>query len=219
MTTNLAADIRNLSEVVHEEGIVVSRDGAALVVRTSSGTYDARRAASCLLAPAKGDTVLIALSARGSVWVLSVLDRAEEGGATRLEVDGDLEVRVGQGRFTVAAQHGLGLVSGDDLEMVAGSFKLHAVDAAVVFDRLTALGKHVRSELGKVKLIASTFDSVLDRFSQRVQASYRTVEKLDKVKAGQIDYAADRTTSIRGQNTLMTAKQLVKVDGEQIHFG
>jgi len=57
------------------------------------------------------------------------------------------------------------------------------------------------------------------RFSQRVKNAYRRVEGMDQLRAQHIDHAADKTMSLRGENTLMTAKQLVKVDGEQIHMG
>ena len=68
-------------------------------------------------------------------------------------------------------------------------------------------------------LVTETLDSVLDRFSQRVKRSYRTVEETDQLKAERIDYTASSTMSLHGENALVTAEQLVKVDGEQIHLG
>ena len=47
----------------------------------------------------------------------------------------------------------------------------------------------------------------------------RTVEELDHVRAEQIDYAAKKTMSLHGDNAIVTANELVKVDGEQIHVG
>jgi hypothetical protein len=39
------------------------------------------------------------------------------------------------------------------------------------------------------------------------------------VRARQIDYVAEKNVSVRGHNTLLTAEQLVKLDGEQVHLG
>ena len=60
-------------------------------------------------------------------------------------------------------------------------------------------------------------DPARDDFWNRLAS--RTVEGLDQVKAEQIDYAAQKTASMRGENTLVTAEELVKVDGAQIHVG
>ncbi len=45
------------------------------------------------------------------------------------------------------------------------------------------------------------------------------MEELDQVKAEHIDYAASASMSLHAQNALVTAEELVKVDGEQIHVG
>jgi hypothetical protein len=39
------------------------------------------------------------------------------------------------------------------------------------------------------------------------------------VRAGQIDMQASRTLRLHAKNTLVTSKELVKVDAEQIHMG
>ena len=48
-------------------------DGADFVIETSAGEQHARRATSCLLEPAPGDSVLVALVSRGTSYVLAVL--------------------------------------------------------------------------------------------------------------------------------------------------
>jgi len=63
------------------------------------------------------------------------------------------------------------------------------------------------------------FDSVVERLSQRVRRSYRKVEELEQVHAQQLDYVATKNVSVRGHNTLLTAEELVKLDGEQVHLG
>ena len=60
---------------------------------------------------------------------------------------------------------------------------------------------------------------MLERLSQRVKRSYRTVDELDQLHARQLDYKVDKTMSLRAANALLTAEQLVKVDGGQIHLG
>ena len=203
---------------IDQELGTVLRTEPELWVSTGAGHFRARRAVSCLLCPRDGDRVIVATSGRGDSWVLAVLERPSSGEA-EISVDGDLAIRAPKGRVTLAAQHGVGLVSAGEVEIAAGRFELMAREADVVLDQLSYVGELVRGELGKLKLFARTFDSVLERFSQRVKRSYRTVEEHDQVRAEQIDYRAEKTMCLRAENALATARELVKVDGEQIHLG
>jgi hypothetical protein len=206
------------SQAVQEVGVVRRSKDGAFAVATDGGEVTCRRATSCLVNPEADDTVLVATTKAGRAWILAVLER-EEGSKTELVADGDLDVRLRRGKFTVAANEGVGIVSGEEVNVVSGRFNLNAVDGSVALQRLTYVGRFVQSEVEKIRSLAGTFDSILDRFSQRVKRSFRTVEELDQVKARQVSYRAEKTMSLQGGNTLMTAEKLVKVDGEQIHLG
>src|SRR5262245_43824369 len=70
--TNLARRLEgnNASQL---DGTVVRTKGEQFVVRTTRGEYAARRAVSCLVEPACGDVVLLAVTAWGTYYVLAVL--------------------------------------------------------------------------------------------------------------------------------------------------
>jgi hypothetical protein len=70
-----------------------------------------------------------------------------------------------------------------------------------------------------MKLIGRFFHSMIDSISQKVKRSYRVVEDIDHVRSSQIDYRASKNMSLRGQNALINAEELVKIDGDQIHLG
>ncbi|MRG90395.1 DUF3540 domain-containing protein [Polyangium spumosum] len=214
---NLARKLEH-RQVSQDVGEVVRVEGDVFVVRTDGGNYRARRAKSCLLAPEVDDTVLLVVIEGQAAYVLAVLER-EDGATSRIVLDGDVELKAPSGRIGMAAQEGIGLVSGKEVSVVSGSVEIRSVSGNVVLERLSLLGTLVSAELGKVKLFAGVVDSALERLSQKVKRSYRTVEEVDQVRAERIDYAAQKNMSLRGDNTLITAEQLVKVDGEQIHLG
>ena len=81
------------------------------------------------------------------------------------------------------------------------------------------MGQWVQGEIGKLKVLAVSVDSVVTRVSERVARSYRTVDEIDQVKAGQIDYTAKEQIRMHAKNTIVTSDNLVKVYGDQIHFG
>ncbi len=208
---NVARKIE-VKAVFQEFGDIAAVDGELLTVRTALAEVSARRAASCLLAPAVGDRVLVATEERGNAFVLAVLEQREPG-ATTIAVDGDLNLRSIHGKVTVAAQEGIDLVAASVLRLASSVLEVNA------FEAMHVVGGAVQAELDKVKLLARTCDAFYERVSQRAKRSFRVVEELDQVKARHIDYAAAGTAHLRGENALVSAHDLVKLNAEQIHVG
>jgi hypothetical protein len=48
---------------------------------------------------------------------------------------------------------------------------------------------------------------------------FRFVEEIDQTRAGTVDLRAQNLMAIRGENAVISARVLAKVDGEQIHIG
>ena len=67
--------------------------------------------------PREGDLVEIAVTQAGTCYVLAVLERDGEG-ATRLSVDGDLDIHVPSGRLRMSADAGVDMVS-DEVNVTA----------------------------------------------------------------------------------------------------
>ncbi len=210
---------REVDHVVEETGRVLAlREDGAVVVRCSSGEHEAQRAVSCLVAAEVDDVVLVVRTPLEGAFVLAVLRRDPSVG-TRVAIAGDLDVQLASGRFRVAAQEGVDLLSARDVTVAASGVRVNATEGHVVLKGLSFLSEAVRAEIDRVKLVAQSFDSVLERFSQRVQRSYRTIEETDHVHAQRIDYTADKTMSLHAEHALLTADELVKLDAEQIHVG
>jgi hypothetical protein len=216
---NLARKQQHDPEVSQTLGTVIGAEGGALVIETETRELRAKRATSCLLEPAPGDVVLVADVGDGRhAYVLAVLER-EAGAPGHLVADGDLAIKLSAGALDVVTANGVRLVSRQEVSVVSGAFRVNAVDGSVVLERLSFLGKLVRAEVGKAKVFGETLDSLLERVSQRVKRSYRMVEELDHVRAEQIDYAAQKRLGLHGENAVISAECLAKVEGDQIHLG
>jgi hypothetical protein len=48
---------------------------------------------------------------------------------------------------------------------------------------------------------------------------YRFVGELDQLRARHLDYRAAETAQIKGDTTVVSARQVVKIDGEQVQIG
>ena len=217
MNGNLARKLDEL-EAYQVMGTVVHAEPGLFIVRTGRGDMRARRATSCLVEPRIDDFVLVAGAPSGAAWVLAVLER-EAGAGASLACDGDLEIKVPEGRVRVASKEGIDLVSQKDVSVLADGVRVHAATGSVVMDSLSYLGGLVRSEIGKLRHEGGIVERVVERVSERVKRSFRKVEEVDQVRAERIDYSAKQVMSLRAENAIVTAEELVKMDGEQIHLG
>ncbi|MBI3068818.1 MAG: DUF3540 domain-containing protein [Betaproteobacteria bacterium] len=213
---DLAMKLEALS-VIQEYGTVVAA-GENVKVRSASGVRSANVAASCLLQPALGDRVLTAAERGGECYVLAVLKRTHAI-ANAIRFTGDTSLIVDGGRLRTSARDGVEVATAGEIALNAGSIAMNALAADVAVERLSFAGTLLQAGIEKIKLVAGTFDSVLERFYQRVARSIRRVDEIDQVKAGQIDYEAEKNLALHAKYTLVTAEELVKMDGEQIHVG
>ena len=181
-------------------GLVTACAAGRFSVTRGGRRATGRRAASCLLEPALGDTVACLLVAPDEVWVLAVLQR-EEGVANVLRCEGPL---------TLAAP---------ELALETGAFSLRAGQARVTTDDAQFIGKNLRVIGTVVKVVGSVLSTVFERVSHFSRNHLRTTEGLDRVHATHVECEADQLARISGQHLLLNGQDLVKARGSQIHFG
>ncbi|APR77369.1 Hypothetical protein A7982_02716 [Minicystis rosea] len=203
-------------ETTLEAGCVERIADDMIEVQLAGGMCRARRAKSCLVAPELGDRVLCAIAA-DDAYVLAVL-AGREAAPTLLAADGDLQIRARGGRVSVSGSEGVALV-GNEVSVNAGEVNVHAPKGSVAIDELGFFGRVIQAQVAKVTLAAKEIDSVAERLSQRVKRVFRFVEEIDQTRAGTIDMRAQNLVGIRGENAVISARVLAKVDGEQIHIG
>ncbi|HET7922347.1 MAG TPA: DUF3540 domain-containing protein [Gammaproteobacteria bacterium] len=183
----------------------------------AAGTLTARRAASCLLMPAAGDTVLATCVADGSWVVLAVLVRGAADPIVSLPADALL--RTEAGGLTLAAQTSLALAGGERVSVVSPALEVHAEQANGSFSVLRAAAGLVETTASRIRSIADYFETVADTLRQRAGSMYREVKDLDHLKAGQVNYRAETVFNIRGKHSVLSAEGEVKIDGTRVHLG
>lgn len=200
-----------------EAGTVERILSGMVEVRHGAGTSQARRAKSCLVAPEVGDKVLCAFAPGGS-FVLAVLE-GREGVPTRLAAEGNLHIQSRDGRVAISSREGVDIVSGGAVAMTSTELHVRAGKGSIAVDELGFFGKLLRAEVAKIALAAQEVDTVLTRLTQRAKRVFRFVEEIDQTRAGTVDLRAQNLVAIRGENAVISARVLAKLDGEQIHLG
>ncbi len=205
-------------DLYQDYGTVSSDEKNNLLVRSDFGVYKAQRAVSCLIEPETGDMVLFCTADGDNAYILAVLERGK-GTAATISVDGDLKLLLDAGRFSIDARDGVGLASAGKISMTSAELDVQALSADLTVQNTSITGTILQASLEKIKLFAGSFDSLLDRIYQRVKRSYRFVEETDQMRAENIDHRAEKLLNLRGKNAVINARELVKLDGEQIHVG
>ncbi|WP_446469174.1 DUF3540 domain-containing protein [Xenorhabdus stockiae] len=183
-------------------GQVISRlqDGSLMVESHNRG-WHCRRAASCLLTPELGDTVLLT-KVEGQLWVLAILERPEKQQSAEISVPGDL---------TIAPQGNLHLNS-EGLHIDANDGQCH-------IKKMQYTGESLSAWVSVTQLIGNKLESVWQTVTQLSHRLFRHTTQTEQVRAGQLDIQAENYLRLHAQNTMMSAKAITKIDAEQIHIG
>ncbi|WP_432729322.1 DUF3540 domain-containing protein [Variovorax sp. W6] len=173
------------------------------VVASGDLKLRARRAASCLLEPAAGDSVACLRIAPDEVWVMAVLQR-EEGTVNVVNCEGgDMRIAAEGGRIELAAE---------ELDIATQRTRLATDSADVVGRQLSVVGT-------SLKLVGSVLSSVMDRVQHFSRHYLRTTDGIDRVSATHVECEAQQLMRLEGEHTLVNGRELVKARGAQIHFG
>lgn len=204
---------------VHLLGRVVARgDDGRYRVDCDGRPWTARRAASCLLAPEVGDEVLISGPDAARVYLIAVIAQADPGRA-RLELAGGAALKAADGDLALQSARAIHLRGGSAVRVDTGELELRARDVRCVADRIRYVAAELQATVGTTRLVGKSYEAVLDRMTLMSRISFRTVEEIEQVRAGTLDYQAEQAARVHASYTLVTGGELVKVDAKQIHMG
>lgn len=187
-------------------------------VRCHTQDLRVRCAASCLLAPEVGDTVLVCGPNPAQAYLIAVIAQASPA-ASRIEVQGDLALSSRAGSITVQAARELNLKGASHVALDGDLLTANAAHARLALQDTEFLAVGVRATVTSLRLVGRACEVVMDRISHLAQHIFRLAERVEQVRAGQIDYQADQTARVHARQTLVTGRDIVKVDADQIHMG
>lgn len=199
-----------------EYGRVMSAASGRFLVETSFAKVEAVRAVSCLVEPASGDKVLLAVDLSGGAWVLSVLESA---GAVNLSVDGDARLSARGGSLTIASDRDVSLACPGALSAVSGEVSVHAASGSAVMEKASFVGRTLKTQFKRVRQAAASVDQAFRRFTQRSQESSRFVKEHDEVQAGSQRVLVEDLCALHAKNHSMMAEEHVVINADQIHMG
>jgi hypothetical protein len=168
--------------------------------------------------PGLGDLALISGPVPEQTYLIAIIRQADASVA-RLEVAGDLLMASSSGDVTMSAAGSVALKGGQSLNLDSEGLALRTRHAQLTVDDLDYLGVRANAAVGHATLLLHAFEVVADRISQVARSVFRLTRETEQLRAGHLDCQAEHTARLHADNTLVTGKNLVKVDADQIHMG
>ena len=204
---------------VNALGVVSSvLPGGIYSVESEGHVLRCLRAASCLLRPEIGDTVLVNGPDERRLYLTAVAEQANAG-AAHIEVEGDLTLASRLGAVNVESPTLLNLRARQATTIGGPQLQIDADEARCRIGRLDYSGEEARVAVFGIRVIGRLYEAVVDRLVHLSKSAFRMTEGMDQVHAGQLDYRATEMARLHGKNTVITARDLIKTDAKQIHMG
>lgn len=195
-------------EILLVTGTITQTAADGLLVDLGEGPLPARRAASCLLAPEAGDTVLVSALPEGRRYVLAVLERACHAPATLPFPDG-VRVESGAEVFITAA---------DAIALSSATTHVTAADLQVDATKIECRTSLVAVLAHTVRTMGEQLETIWARCIARLGSSVRLVQEHDETQAASVRVLTETSHVIQAETIVHSAEKSVKIDGDPIHL-
>ncbi|PHM73429.1 DUF3540 domain-containing protein [Xenorhabdus kozodoii] len=178
----------------------ILQGGSFMAESNNHRGWHCRQAASCLLTPSMGDTVLMT-KINNQLWILAILERAQQQPA-EISIPGDLSI-----------------VSQGNLSMHSNGFAITANKGNCHISEMQYRGKSLSAWVSVTRLVGNQLESLWKTVTQLSHHLFRHTTQTEQVRAGQLDMQAENYARLHAQQTIVSAKAITKIDAEQIHIG
>jgi len=198
-------------------GQVLSIDNGICTVQCDGANWHCARALSCLVEPQIGDEVLISGPDRDRVFLLAIIARPENTTVT-LSVTGDMAIRSEAGAVSVHSARLTHIHSNQAVKLTAPNHEQENDSAIMKIGQMNYLGKKLDAVVGSTDFFSNVIGLMSDSFKSVARLCFRHVKEVDHVRAQTIDYEAEKLTRVHGGYTTLTAQEVMKINGDQIHM-
>ena len=217
MTMKQVAQQDETTATSMEEALVMGGGTDNWIIQSGSGTYKARKAFSCLVAPEIGDKVLSVSLPSGGSSILAILER-KQSQTTRLKFDGDVDISSPRS-IRMFATKSLDAFSGETMHFDSKEISLRSKIASMLFDRLSATGSEAVHNISNIRVLSKTIETVSETSRQVANHSFRLVSGLESVRAGEILQRIKKRFTVQSRQVNMLAEDDAKLNAKRVHLG
>lgn len=213
-----AINAQHQAEMSMGTATVTGVAGNVYWVMVSDSSYQVRRAASCLLQPEIGDTVLVYWGANTqSHFILSVLVHHDKE-AAQIVVPGGVTLQAARGDLQVQARD-IELKPGRALLINSPVVKLVTLFTDLKSNFLRGRFTTLESHTTKLRFFADSARSTVNRLVTKAKNYLQTVDCLHETRAGRVRTTIESSYALQARHATIDAEGAVRIDGEKIDLG
>lgn len=195
---------------VTESGVTIDLDGETVWATRSSG---------CLIDPRIGDQAVVLLLSPIRPVILAIIDSSSSLDNPRtMSFPGGVSILVSGGELSIRSPSGISITSGHievKGEICQGTFSRLKVSG----ETLSFSGGILSFAARRITAIGRSIERVAEWLSDHAHMSNRTINTIDRSVSGQTQIESETVVSIQSETTLIQGRDLVRIDGDQIHLG
>jgi hypothetical protein len=203
----------------------------ALALATVSGQVDdwlliegipqssrVRCAASCLLSPELGDTVLICDTGREeSSYILAILVRASAQTGV-LNLPGGAHLHCSEGQLNIETRQ-FSVQSNEQIDLETATLKVSSHTGELRIKNLTGWFDNIKSHARNIDMFTKKLSTTVGLLIQKATDSFRWIESTDETRAGRIRLQVKGRYFMQARQATVLAEETVKIDGQKIDLG
>lgn len=129
---------------------------------------------------------------------------------------GDLSLNAGKGRREEGASLRL---APDGAALTAKRFSLRAKLGDLAVENCRYRGRRIDSRVSRARLVFGQVECFAERVVTRAQWLYQKIDHLHHTSAGRVRTLVEGTFDVKCRRLRLKSKEVVKIDGSQIHLG
>jgi len=203
---------------------------AALRVATVTGRADdwffiqginairLKRAASCLIEPQLGDSVLIFDAGLENVsFITAVLIRSQEV-TSKICLPGGVSLETIDQQLTIKAEN-ISINGNASVSLNSALVDVNAIAATIKVSHWQSWSESIESHAVRATFAIQTLTSQVNQAISRVRNSWRKVDELDETNAGRVRVTVHGHHQLNAEHVTTEARGFVRIDGKKIDLG
>ena len=189
----------------------------AVLIDTGLLVINAQQAFSCIVTPEVDDVVLVH-QLDAEYYILAILQRASKQ-SMNLSFPDDVTIQAPNGQVEVFASKQLSLISSDKAQILASDIALNSQNMHMQSGNIKSNAQQVEVCADNITVTCCMLNTIAKQVSQRADVLVRWVETVETLNIGNLVQKIRHNYSSHAQQTVITAKQDIRVDAERIHMG
>lgn len=181
-------------------------------------TIRLKRAASCLIEPQLGDSVLIFDAGLENVSFITAVLVISKEATSKIRLPGGSSLETNEQQLTIKAEN-ISIHGNASVSLNATLIDVNAIAGTIKVSHWQSWSESIESHAVRATFAIKTLTTHVNQAISRVRNSWRKVDELDETHAGRVRICVQGHHQINAEHVTTQAKGFVRIDGKKIDLG